>query len=84
MFLAKNANDALHGEALAVPEHGDRATLAFGGLVGLPSVFHVPHLLHDWLHHPDGALVRPKDPLEYLQKLRFHRQVSSPAAYGLD
>ena len=40
--------------------------------------------LHDWLHHPDGALVKPKDPLEYLHKLRFHRQVSSPAAYGLD
>jgi homoserine kinase type II len=40
--------------------------------------------LYDWLHHQAGALVRPKDPLEYLQKLRFHRAVTSPAAYGLD
>ena len=40
--------------------------------------------LYDWLNHPPGALVRRKDPLEYLQKLRFHRQVASPAAYGLD
>jgi homoserine kinase type II len=39
--------------------------------------------LYDWLHHPAGAMVRPKDPLEYLQKLRFHRGVASPAAYGL-
>jgi homoserine kinase type II len=28
-------------------------------------------------------MVRPKDPLEYLQKLRFHRAVAGPAAYGL-
>lgn len=40
--------------------------------------------LYDRLHHPAGAFVRPKDPLEYLQKLRFHRGVASPTAYGLD
>ncbi len=40
--------------------------------------------LHDWLHQVEGALVRPKDPAEYLQKLRFHRSVTGPAAYGLD
>ena len=40
--------------------------------------------LFDLLNHPEGALVRPKDPLEYWRKLRFHQQVSGPAAYGLD
>ncbi|KAB7739877.1 homoserine kinase [Parvibaculum sedimenti] len=40
--------------------------------------------LYDWLHHPPGALVKPKNPLEYLKRLRFHRSLSSPAAYGLD
>ena len=40
--------------------------------------------LYDRLNHPPGAFVRPKDPLEYLQKLRFHRGVGSPRAYGLD
>jgi homoserine kinase type II len=40
--------------------------------------------LYDWLNHPPGAFVRPKDPLEYLQKLRFHRSVAHPSAYGLD
>jgi homoserine kinase type II len=40
--------------------------------------------LYDWLNHPPGAFVKPKDPLEYLQKLRFHRAVKSPAAYGVD
>ena len=39
--------------------------------------------LFDWLHPVDGALVTPKDPLEYLRKLRFHRDVTSPTAYGL-
>ncbi len=28
--------------------------------------------LVDWLAVPDGALVKPKDPLEYFRKLRFH------------
>ncbi len=40
--------------------------------------------LYDLLHHPEGALVKPKDPLEYLSKLRFHRQVAGPGAYGRD
>ena len=40
--------------------------------------------LHDWLHHPEGALVAPKDPLEYWKKLRFHQEVRGPGAYGLD
>ena len=40
--------------------------------------------LFDWLNQPSGALVRPKDPLEYLRKLRFHRGISDPRGYGLD
>ncbi len=40
--------------------------------------------LFDWQHRVAGALVRPKDPLEYLQKLRFHRGLRGPGAYGLD
>jgi homoserine kinase type II len=40
--------------------------------------------LYDWLNQTAGALVRPKDPLEYLKKLRFHRGVAGPAAYGID
>lgn len=39
--------------------------------------------LYDWLNHPPGAFVRPKDPLEYLKKLRFHQQARGVAAYGL-
>jgi homoserine kinase type II len=40
--------------------------------------------LYDWLHQTAGALVRPKDPLEFLKKLRFHRDIGGPAAYGID
>ena len=40
--------------------------------------------LHDWLFPVEGALVKPKNPLEYLQKLRFHRDISGPGAYGID
>src|SRR5579863_3703892 len=40
--------------------------------------------LYDWLNQTAGALVKPKDPLEYLRKLNFHRGVTGPAAYGID
>ncbi len=40
--------------------------------------------LHDWLTVPAGALVTPKDPIEYYKKLRFHRSIGDAAAYGLD
>ncbi len=40
--------------------------------------------LYDWLNTPPGALVTPKDPLEYMKKLEFHRGVEGPGAYGLD
>jgi homoserine kinase type II len=40
--------------------------------------------LVDWLNVPPGALVKPKNPLEYLAKLRFHQGVRDVGAYGLD
>ncbi len=40
--------------------------------------------LFDWFNQAEGALVRPKDPLEYLKKLRFHRGIADLRAYGLD
>jgi homoserine kinase type II len=40
--------------------------------------------LYDWLNRPKNALVTPKNPLEYYDKLRFHRGISGPGAYGLD
>ena len=39
--------------------------------------------LVDWLAVPDGALVKPKDPLEYFRKLRFHQSVKSADDYGI-
>ena len=39
--------------------------------------------LYDWVHTPADALVKRKDPQEYLAKLRFHRGVRRLAAYGL-
>jgi homoserine kinase type II len=39
--------------------------------------------LYDWLNHPAGAFVKPKDPLEYFRKLRFHQGVRGPGDYGI-
>ena len=37
---------------------------------------------YDWLNQPPGALVTPKNPKEYIAKLRFHRQVRHASEYG--
>ena len=39
--------------------------------------------LVDWLDVPPGALVKPKDPLEYFRKLRFHQTLGSVRDYGI-
>ena len=40
--------------------------------------------LVDWLNVPPGALVRPKSPLEYFRKLRFHQKARSVHDYGVE
>jgi homoserine kinase type II len=40
--------------------------------------------LVDWFGTPPGALVRPKDPMEYYRKLRFHQMVADARDYGID
>jgi homoserine kinase type II len=37
---------------------------------------------HDWLYHDKHAMVTPKDPLEYLDKLQFHQKLQHLGAYG--
>ena len=39
--------------------------------------------LYDWLNTPRDALVTPKDPHEYLSKLRFHCKAHNPHDYGV-
>lgn len=39
--------------------------------------------IYDWLNTSPDALVKPKDPMEYIRKLRFHRNVNSAREYGL-
>lgn len=37
--------------------------------------------LFDWLNPVEGAVVRPKNPLDYLARLKFHQQVKDAASY---
>ena len=39
--------------------------------------------LVDWLNVPEGALVKPKDPMEYVRRLRFYQSISSARELGL-
>jgi homoserine kinase type II len=39
---------------------------------------------YDWLHTASDALVRRKDPHEYLRRLKFHRTIRSAGEYGLE
>ena len=40
--------------------------------------------LYDWVNTPKDALVTPKNPLEFYDKLRFHQGIKGPGAYGLE
>ena len=37
---------------------------------------------YDWLNTPKDALVSPKNPMEYVRRLRFHQGVGSISDYG--
>ncbi|RUM97218.1 homoserine kinase [Pseudaminobacter arsenicus] len=39
--------------------------------------------LYDWLTIPDGALIQKRDPVEFIRRMRFHRQIGSASEYGL-
>ncbi len=38
----------------------------------------------DWINTPPTALVKRKDPIEYVRRLNFHQSIGSASAYGLD
>ncbi|MDC0074488.1 homoserine kinase [Alphaproteobacteria bacterium] len=38
--------------------------------------------LDDWLNQVDGAMVKPKDPLEFWEKLIFHKSIIDISEYG--
>lgn len=40
--------------------------------------------LYDWLNRVPGALVKAKDPLEYMTRLNFHQMAKTISDYGLD
>lgn len=40
--------------------------------------------LYDWRNQIEGALVRPHNPIPFLERLRFHQAAQSAAAYGLE
>ena len=73
MIAAYRANRALSAAeiaALPVLARGSALRFALTRLV-------------DWLNVPPGALVQPKDPAEYIAKLRFHQRISGPGELGV-
>ena len=73
-----------------VSSYGEHRPLSSAELAALPVLARGAALRFlltrtiDWLEQPAGAIVRPKDPCEYLNKLRFHQQIGSAGEYGLD
>ncbi len=88
-FESDGAFNVTKGRAL-LQEYGKVRPCTAAELAALPILARGAALrflltrLYDWLHRVPGALVNPKDPLEYLARLNFHRAVPSASAYGLD
>jgi homoserine kinase type II len=72
-------NGYMRARELTAPEVAALPTLCRGAALR----FLLTRLV-DWLEVPPGALVKPKDPLEYYRKLRFHQASVSARDYGID
>ena len=87
-FEPDQAFNLTKGRAL-LAAYGEERPLSPGERAALPMLARGAALrflltrLVDWLDVPPGAMVKPKDPLEYFRKLRFHQRVASPTDYGL-
>ena len=81
-FVPENGRALLEGyrksRPLSAPECAALPILARGAALRF-----LLTRLYDWLNQVDGALVRRKDPLEYVPRLEFHRSAKAPADYGL-
>ena len=87
-FEADGSYNITKGQGLLAAYHKERP-LSAAEMAALPVLCRGSALrfmltrLVDWLNVPVGALVRPKDPLEYYRKLRFHQSVTHAREYGL-
>ena len=87
-FEADGAYNMTKGRGL-IDAYRERRPLGAAEIAALPVLARGAALrfaltrLVDWLDVPPGALVRPKDPAEYVQKLRFHQRVESPGELGV-
>jgi homoserine kinase type II len=86
-FDAGGGFDAAKGKAL-IAAYDDVRPLREAEIAALPLLARGAALrflltrLVDWLSVPEGALVQPKDPLEYWRRLQFHREATDVSAYG--
>jgi homoserine kinase type II len=88
-FEADHAYNVTKGRALLkayarVRELSEEELAAFPVLARGAAMRFLLTRLVDWLAVPDGALVKPKDPLEYHRKLRFHQSVKGVSDYGFN
>jgi homoserine kinase type II len=87
-FEEPNAINITKARAL-LRGYGERRPLGEAELQALPVLARGAALrflltrLYDWFNTAENALVKPKDPLEYRRKLRFHQAVRSPSDYGV-
>jgi homoserine kinase type II len=86
-FEGDGSFNATKGRAM-IAGYEKHRTLSAAELAALPMLARGAALrfmltrLVDWLNVPPGALVKPKDPLEYYRKLRFHERAESASDYG--
>jgi homoserine kinase type II len=86
-FTEAHEYDLEHGRAMigayqAVRPLSDAERAALPTLARGAALRFFATRLADWTETPPGALVQPKDPLEYADKLAFHRSAKGAADYG--
>ena len=86
-FEGRGEFNMTKGRALIAGYNSER-TFTPAEIEALPALIHGAAMrffltrLVDWTDTPADALVRPKNPLEYAEKLGFHRMAHTVADYG--
>lgn len=82
-FRPERARAFLDGYNVVRPFTGEEAQALPVMARGTALRFLISRLV-SWLDRDPDALVDPKDPLEYLERVRFHRGVTDARIYGLE
>lgn len=80
-FVSEKAERFLAGYQ-NIRKFSDEEKDAFPTLIRGSAIRFLLTRVYDWLNIPESAVVVPKDPIEYINKIKFHQTITNFRVYG--